>query len=42
MPDKLIGFGQAGQQMGTFTSKAAQQILSVFLRLSKPVIFMRC
>lgn len=32
--DKLIGFGQAGQQMGMFTFMAAQQNLSVLLRLS--------
>lgn len=36
MADKLIGSGQAGQQMGTFTSKAAQQPLSVLLSLSVP------
>lgn len=28
MADKLIGLGQAGQQMGTFTFMAAQQKLS--------------
>lgn len=32
MADKLIGLGQAGQQMGTFTFKAAQQKLSVLPR----------
>lgn len=34
MADKLIGLGQAGQQMGTFTFKAGQQNLSVLLRPS--------
>lgn len=34
MADKLIGLGQAGQQMGTFTFKAAQKNLSVLLRPS--------
>jgi len=34
MADKLIGLGQAGQQMGAFTSKAAHENLSVFLRPS--------
>lgn len=34
MGDKLIGLGRTGQQMGTFTFKAAQQNLSVLLRPS--------
>lgn len=46
MADKLIGLGQAGQQMGMFTFKAAQkkrQCASQALHsASRPTIFMRC
>lgn len=45
MADKLIGPRQAGQQMGTLTSEAAQQNLGVLLRplhsKCRPAIFMR-
>lgn len=32
MADKLVGLGQAGQQMGTFMFKAAQRNFSVLFR----------